>query len=1083
MRGEKGLGTFSPALLIRKMATKFDFKIVADPTVFKVNCLPAHSDHVCYRNEAEAEQERTANRRSLNGIWKFSYAVNPASVIEGFESLDYDCTGWDSIRVPSNMQMEGYDKPAYVNTQYPWDGRENIKPGEIPTEYNPVGSYITYFSIPKEWKDQPVCISFQGVESGFALYLNGQYVGYSEDSFTASEFDLTPFIQKGVNKLAVRVYKWTSSSWLEDQDFYRFSGIYRDVYLYTVPSVHLFDLKIRALLDDDYKDGTLEITPSYTVDGCTQGLKKSGGRGVYGTTEYILSREGEEVISGEVPTKADTVIRERVESPDLWSAEKPALYDLTLILKDEKGEVIEVIHEKVGFRRFEMKNGIMCINGKRIVFRGVNRHEFSCDTGRTPNPDEVLSDILTMKRNNINALRTSHYPNASMIYRLCDEYGIYMIAENNMESHGYWDKLWREDLPYSEALPGNRKEFLPMLLDRVNSTYEIDKNHPSILIWSDGNESYTGQDIQDMTDYFHMKDPDRLVHYEGGDHDPDDHFPDSTDMYSQMYSTVDRIEKFLAAPEHQDKPLILCEYTHSMGNSNGNMYKYIELSDREPRYQGGFIWDFVDQSVRRKNRYGEEFQAYGGDCGERPTDYEFSGNGILDGTRKPYAKMQEVKACYQPLDVKVDGTKVTIVNRNLFTDTSEYDCVVTVEREGVLISEEQIMTKVPPLSEGSYNLPILKEKQAGEYAVTVSFRLHEDTDWAEKGYEIAFGQGVYTVADKKKKADADEAVDYSESLLVVKKPGKFKVNNCVHNVGVQGDDFDILLSKLKGGIVSYRYGGKELIDAIPRPNFWRAPISNDYGNKMPARYGVWKLASLYQDFMDPFAAPYTLSDEDKKYPIVKETKEFVDVTWKKYLPTVPMSACFVTYRIFADGTVRVIMDYDPVEGLPPMPEFGFMFKIDADYDHLTFYGMGPDENYCDRNHGARLGVYEVDVKDNVEKYLVPQETGNRTGVRWARVTDYRGRGIEFRGAEFTESGDPMASKSGTFEISVTPYTPEQLEEAAHAYELPRVFNTVVRLSLKQMGVGGDDSWGARTHDEFLLPTDKKLQFAFEFKGI
>ncbi|SFG38402.1 glycoside hydrolase family 2 TIM barrel-domain containing protein [Oribacterium sp. WCC10] len=1027
---------------------KFDYSIVKDPKIFKINVLPQLSDHIAYRNEEELMTGNSGLRFSLNGLWKFSYAKNYRSTIPGFYEEGYDAEDWEDIRVPAHIQMEGYDIPAYVNTQYPWDGREQIEPGEIPESFNPVGSYVKYFTVPENFKNKPLYISFQGVESGFALWMNGQFVGYSEDSFTPSDFLLTPYVKAGVNKLSVQVFKWTASSWLEDQDFYRFSGIFRDVYLYTVPEVHVYDLKVKASLDKTLKDGTLEVT----LD-----LGKAGG-----STEYALSYGDDVVLSGEVKNATGSLrITGNVDSPELWSAEAPNLYRLRLTLKNDGGVVTEVIEQVVGFRRFEMDNGIMKINGKRIVFNGVNRHEFYTDKGRAAvTLEDVREDVIAMKRNNINAVRTSHYQNAPYIYRLCDEYGLYMIAENNMETHGVWDMIARGQKPLEYALPGNREEYIPMLMDRINSTYQLDKNHPSVIIWSIGNESFGGRVPLMMSDKFRELDPDRLVHYEGVDHD--DRYPDTTDMYSQMYTPAAKIEEYLKI--HTDKPFILCEYTHSMGNSNGGMFKYTDLADREARYQGGFIWDYVDQSLRRKNRFGEEYQAYGGDCGERPTDYEFSGNGIMDGNRQEYAgKMQEVKYCFQGLRIRVEDGKINIFNRNLFTASSEWRCIVSLKKQGTELKRQELETDVEPLAERNYQVPFDMPDEPGEYTIDVSFRLRENTSWAKKGHEVAYAQGIVKVGESQLK------VMHEESM---KKP--FKVIRGSVNVGVKGENFDILISTLRGGITSYRYGGKELVGAVPRPNFWRAPTANDEGNQMAGRYGIWKLASLYQT-----TAPQEARFDDgwmkeaMKYPEVSEYEDHVDVCFKHWLfPSDKSVFATVTYSVYGDGTCRVTMDYKPEKELPPMPEFGFMMKLDSDFDRIKFYGYGPEENYCDRNAGARLGIYETTARDSMAPYLVPQETGNHTGVRWALVTDRRGRGMRFRC--FSSEG---------MDFSAIPYTPEQLEEARHWHELPRVENTVVRCSMKQMGIAGDDSWGARTHEEFLVDNKNSLKFSFEFKGV
>lgn len=1010
----------------------FNYEIVTNPEIFQENRLPAHSDHIAYASEAEYALNKTSLRYSLNGFWKFAYAKNYNSSIKGFEAADYDCTSWEDIRVPAHMQLEGYDIPAYVNVQYPWDGREEIAPGEIPSVYNPVGSYVRYIDIPEQMKNKKLFISFQGVESGFALWMNGSYVGYSEDTFTPSEFDLTPFVKEGTNKLAVQVFKWTSSSWLEDQDFYRFSGIFRDVYLYTTPDTHVSDLFIKTLLDDEYKNAVLEGT--FTCSG-------------NGRLEITLSKDDVVVAAKTIAISEDTKVEIPVEAPALWSAEQPELYQLQIHVLDEANDITEVIHQEIGFRRFEMKDGIMCLNGKRIVFKGVNRHEFSCDTGRVVNEKELIKDIVTMKQNNINAIRTSHYPNATGLYHLCDKYGLYMIAENNLESHGSWDPIVRSKAPISAAVPGDREEWLEMVLDRVNSCFQRDKNHTAILIWSCGNESFGGKDILAMAKLFRSMDNTRLVHYEGIFNDR--RYPDSSDMESQMYPSVVSIKKFLA--ENKEKPFICCEYTHAMGNSCGAMHKYTDLTDEEPRYQGGFIWDYVDQSLRRKNRYGEEFQAYGGDCMERPTDYNFSGNGIVDGQRNIYTgKMQEVKYNYQNISAVVSENQVKVINKNLFVSTSEFDCFVTLAKDGIVTVCETLETDVAPLSEKNYPLPVTVGEDAGEYTVTVSFTLKKDTCWAKAGHEIAFGQNTFCKVKK---------------TISHKKP--FTVIHGMLNIGVKGENFDVLFSGLKGGLVSYRYGGKELIESIPRLNFWRAPVENDFGNQMPARLGQWKLASMYQSNLPSDAENAFAIAGD--YPKLEETKEYVDVTWKYFLPTIPASSCLVTYRVYGDGTIENRLHYDAVEGLPTMPEFGMLMKLNADYDHLEWYGNGPAETYFDRKRGAKLGIYKNKVSENMSPYLVPQECGNKTDVRWAKVTDNRGRGMYF--------------ESDCMNFSALPYTPFELENAIHPYELPPVHYTVIRASLQQMGIAGDDTWGARTHEEYLVPSNKNLDFVFRFRGI
>ena len=1026
----------------------FEIKKIHDPKFFKENCMAAHSDHVAYANETEAEEKKSSFRLLLDGIWKFHYARNYTQTVNGFEAETFDCKCWEDIRVPAHIQMEGYDIPQYVNIQYPWDGREDVWRDAVPSEFNPVASYVKYFTLPEGFRKSGLYISFQGVESGFALWLNGHYVGYSEDSFTPSDFDLTPYVKEGENKLAVQVFKWTSSSWCEDQDFYRFSGIFRSVYLYTMPKVHVYDLKVQPVVDEAVLNADLLVTMQMRGEGKAR-LTLTGSR------NYSVLEEKEEqiVFSEELPVSEGEVHFEKeVKKPDLWSAEIPNLYTLTIECFDQNGERSELVSQRIGFRRFEMKDGIMTLNGKRIVFKGVNRHEFSSKTGRAVTREEVLKDIVTMKQNNINAIRTCHYPDASIIYDLCDEYGLYMIAENNLESHGSWDAAMHGSVPKDTIVPGDNMDWEPMMLDRVNSCYQRDKNHPAVLIWSVGNESYGGKVIFDMSEKFRALDPYRLVHYEGIFNDR--RYEATSDMESQMYTSVENVKKFLA--EHKEKPFIMCEYTHAMGNSCGAMHKYTDLTDTEPRYQGGFIWDYIDQSILKKDRYGKDFQAYGGDFLERPTDYNFSGNGICyGGDRDPSPKMQEVKFNYQNISILFEKEgKFTVVNKNLFANTDRFRCVAVLQKNGVVVKKQEIETAVPPLSTKDYEIPFAilraddkdqKKDPDAEYTLTVSFRLKEDMSWADAGHEVAFGQKIY------KKIPAFHASE--KPIRVVH--GKV-------NIGVKGEDFDCLFSMLSGGLVSYRYAGKEMIEKIPMPNFWRAPVDNDNGSMAPARYAQWKIASMYISHRNGGMF-------DNVPTKVEEKDNTVTVTYTYFMPTTPAGKCQVSYTVFGDGTIETKLMYDPVEGLPDMPEFGMMFQFNADYDNLTWYGMGPEETYADRRHGAKLGIYSNKVADNMAKYLVPQECGNKVGVRYVRLVDAKGRGMMFEGDELS--------------FSALPYTPHELENAAHVYELPQVHHTIVRVALAQMGVGGDDSWGSLVHPEYHIDVTKPLEFTFRFKGI
>ena len=1053
----------------------FNYALVKDPQYFCDNRMEAHSDHVYYKNVEEAKEQSTCGtclessfRYSLNGLWKFHYARNYESTVSGFEKEDYDCHAWEDIHVPAHIQMEGYDVPQYANVQYPWEGHEELHPGEIPEKFNPAASYVKYFTVPSAMKGKRLFISFQGAESGLALWVNGAFVGYSEDSFTPSEFELTDYIKEGENKLAVQVFKWTASSWCEDQDFFRFSGIYRDVYLYTVPDVHVYDLCIHAIPEQNLEMASLSVTTNIWGKGSIVFSLEKDGKKVFEDkkpidisedNKNVAKEQSEETLDKNVEGQNADVIGERkfewiIKQPPLWSAEDPQLYDLILEVYDESGILQEVIPQKVGFRRFEMKDGIMTLNGKRIVFKGVNRHEFSSVGGRHVTEEDVRKDLRTMKQNNINAIRTCHYPDGSLIYKLCDEYGLYMIDETNLESHGSWDVAGVAG-DYQYIVPHDKKEWLGMVLDRANSMYQRDKNHPAILIWSCGNESFGGKDIYEMSRFFHKNDPTRLVHYEGVFHDRT--YNDTSDMESQMYTPVAQIKEFLA--KDSSKPFICCEYTHAMGNSCGGMHKYTDLTDTEPKYQGGFIWDYIDQSIYKKDRYGKKFLAYGGDFGERPTDYNFSGNGIAyGGDREPSPKMQEVKFNYQNITAQVGADYVNIINKNLFINTNAFDCKVTLAKNGKVIGTADLETAVEPLSEKKYKLPFEKKMAAGEYTVTVSFHLKNATIWAPAGHEVAFGQFVYQGDEK----------GCCENLEFAPKP---QIIRSTHNIGVRGENFEVLFSLLNGGLASYKYAGKEMLEVIPKPSFWRAPTDNDCGSLMQMRYAQWKVASMYINYRNcetKVAGPGPASIVQ-----TEEKENSVKVTFTYFMPTTPESQCQLSYEVYGDGRVKTTLVYDPVEELGDMPEFGVMFKFNADYDHVKWYGLGQDETYADRKKGAKLGIYENMVQDNMSKYLVPQECGAKEETRWASVTDCKGRGMLFE----------MEKENGPMMFSALPYTPHEIENAAHAYELPQVHYTVVRVAKAQMGIAGDNSWGARPDPEYRIDAKEKIEFSFSFRGI
>lgn len=1001
---------------------KFNYEATKSPLFFEENRLKPHSDHIF----------ESANsmplRISLNGDWYFHYAENIQGTVSNFQNLEVDCRSWVTIPVPAHIQMQGYGVPQYVNIQYPWDGTDDLLPGQVPEKRNPVGSYVKYFTVPEEWEGCPIFVSFQGAESGLAVWLNGHYVGYGEDGFTPSEFELTSYIVPGENKLAVQVFQWTSASWCEDQDFFRFSGLFREVYLYTVPEAHIWDLKLSTDLNDDFTTGLLNIRFA------------SEGAGGYRCRLF----DGDDLIAEKTDEK--DIVQLSVTAPKLWSAEHPDLYRLEITVYSGNGRATESVTEWVGFRRFEIKNGLMLLNGKRILLRGVNRHEFSANAGRCITEGETERDIITMKRHNINAVRTSHYPNQSSFYRLCDKYGLYVIDEMNVESHGSWSLMDAGVLSPEQHVPGDNAQWIPMMLSRAEAMYQRDKNHPSVLIWSCGNESYGGETFLEVSRYFHRVDT-RPVHYEGAT--PDRRHPEISDIFSNMYFSAESIRDWLE--RDSTKPAISCEYGHAMGNAFGNQQRYIDLAETVPAYQGGFIWDYIDQAITGKDRYGQEFQAYGGDFDDRPTDYEFCGNGLVySKDRNPSPKMQEVKYLYQNLKIHVGERQVQITNHNLFTNSEEYDCVVQLHRQGVILAEALLENHVPPGETAIYPLPLWPAELDDEYTVTVSFRLRVETDWAPEGYEIAFGQGIFgRIPELSTPEQPPDVIDGG------------------WNIGISGRDFQILFSKIQCSLVSYRYLGKELLKSIPRPNFWRAPTDNDRGSYAPGRYAQWKIASMYGTAKAiPGSVPQWKRDSSWK---LVQGDNWAQVSFSYILPTQPKTSCELAYRVYGDGTVEVTMESDGAKVLGPMPEFGWMVKMDANYNHLRWYGRGPEETYCDRKQGGRLGIYENQVSDNMAQYLLPQECGNKTDTRWATITDAQGLGL-------------LIYNLDGMDFSALPYTPDELENAAHAYELPPVHYTVLRVAAKQMGLGADDSWGALPDKRNMLPADT-MKFRFVLRGI
>ncbi|NQN51046.1 DUF4981 domain-containing protein [Streptococcus suis] len=991
-----------------------------NPEIFEVNRIPAHSDHQYFQSLDELESGETTLKQSLNGLWNFFYSQNPRLRPVHFYEEDFDTSGFQFIEVPGHIQTQGFDKNQYINTMYPWDGQEFLRPPHVSKDNNPVGSYVRYFEVEQSLIGKQTFLSFQGVETAFYVWLNGEFVGYGEDSFTPTEFDVTSLLKEGENKLAVEVYKRSSASWIEDQDFWRFSGIFRDVYLYAVPEVHLTDLFIQQKLINQYKNGFLQVSAQFT-----------GNLEEVSIEAKVLDAKGEQVYMGLFSEINKGVT---LQSVNPWSAEDPNLYDLIITIK-RRDNLLEVIKQKVGFRTFELKDGLMLLNGKRILFKGINRHEFHHRRGRSITEKEMIWDIQFMKRHNINAVRTSHYPNQTRWYELCDEYGIYLIDETNLESHGSWQKLGLADPSWN--VPGSLPEWKECVVDRANSMFQRDKNHPAILIWSCGNESYAGEDIAAMTTFFHEVDPSRLVHYEGVFWNRE--FNQISDIESRMYAKPEEIIDYLESKP--EKPYISCEYMHGMGNSLGGMCLYTDLEQQYEQYQGGFIWDYMDQSLLKRNEFGQEVLTYGGDWGDRATDYEFCGNGIVFADRTISPKAQEVKQLYANVKLSVTATSVTIANQNLFIDTRYSYFKVILKKDGIDIWEKLYDFLVDAGQVQTFDLDFPEIKETGEYTFQVTQHLRNSTAWADSGYELTFAQYIEKIAHypTKKKSTSE--------LRIVK--GDV-------NLGVHGRDFSILFSIAEGGLISFVKGGKEYITRTPKTSFWRALTDNDRGSKHGFDRSLWLGASLYQKHIDCS---------------IEEQPDEITITFTNLLPLPGEVKHSISYSVDAFGSITVEANYPGYDNLPTIPAYGMDFKLFSEYKNVRFYGYGPDENYIDRKSGARLGIFETTSLQNNVPYLIPQETGNRCGVRWLEVTNDNGTGLKFEAID------------KPFEMSVLPNSVYELENATHQEELPVPHYTWVRILAAQMGVGGDDSWGAPVHSEYLLPSNIPLSVKFKFSVI
>lgn len=989
---------------------------IEDPSIYKVNRLDAVSSHKFYTSESMFKNKDRSNIVSnLDGVWKFERLETFEEISESLFDPKRGIQSLNPITVPAHVQMEGYDQIHYTNTIYPWDGHEAIMPPEIPSK-NPMFVYHRDLEL-QDLKDNYI-LKFHGVEPAMYLIVNGQFVGYAEDSFTPSSFDITIYLNEGINRISVVVPKYSTASWLEDQDFWRFNGIFRSVELISLPKVHLKDLFITHDLIHDYTDAQVAIDFTSTVDAGTYRYEilDQTGNSVYASDDHDLKLENH----------SSTLL----EAVDLWSAEDPNLYTCVLRLYDQEGDLQEVVEQRIGFRSFEMIDNIMCINGKRIVFKGVNRHEFNHRHGRVVSEADMVWDVQFLKQHNFNAVRTSHYPNNERFYELCDEYGLYVIDEANLESHGTWQQ--HDGIDPTHQVPGDLPQWQGAVLDRAQNVLERDKNHASIIIWSCGNESHAGEVIWQMSQYFRERDPRRLVHYESSVHRRE--FDKITDMESRMYAKLSDIEAYL--DNNPSKPFINCEYSHAMGNSNGGIGHYSDLEDKYPMYQGGFIWDYIDQGIEQE-RDGAKYIAFGGDFDDRPTDYNFCINGIIFADREISPKIQEIKKVFEYVKVSFDDTKIHIRNEYLFTNLNAFDTYINILEDGHLLSSEKLALDLAPQNAVELDLPHFQSN--GLITLEVLVVLKDNTLWAHKGHVLSRTQK--TLQDKTVQTKATELL---------------KLVNGDANVSIQSDTMKAYFHKQRG-LTSLQVHGKETLESpFVRPWFHRAITDNDRGNATPFELSPWIGASVHHRI-----TKCTIVDEDDRKSI----------TFTYQLLPYSDPSVTITYEFTSDA-MDVFYQYNPGTMSGEIPMHAIQFNLKREYKRVDYLGLGPDENYIDRNRGAYLGHHSYDVKDNLTNYVIPQESGNRTGIYEMTLVH----------EEQALNNLVFESLNRPFEAKALPVQDLAIEAAMHHYDLNDHQSTYLTVAGIQKGVGGDDSWGAPVLDEYLVDASQAYEFSFRVRS-
>ncbi|MCX6235053.1 MAG: DUF4981 domain-containing protein [Bacteroidetes bacterium] len=1007
-----------------------------NPEIVGINKEPPHCTLLPFADEASAlagNRAASPYYKSLNGLWKFNWVENPSRRPSDFYMPDFKEKNWKEIAVPSNWELQGYGVPIYVNSDYEFS--LTPQPPYVPHDNNPVGSYRTTFSIPDSWNDRQVILHFGDVKSAMYVWLNGEYVGLSKGSKLPAEFNITKYLKPGENLLAVQVYRYSDGSYLECQDFWRISGIERDVFLYAIPQTHIRDFFILSDLTDNYKDGHFDLKAELV--------------NYSGNSEEIFYIEGklydnpsdEPFLAFEDKIRFDTLktfpfhFETTLFNPKKWTAETPDLYTLVLTFRNSH-EVLESLSCKVGFRTSEIKNGQLLINGVAIRIKGVNRHEHDPLTGHVISEESMLKDIQMMKQNNINTVRTCHYPNDPRWYELCDQYGLYLIDEANIESHGMgYD---------SNKTLGNNPLFMKAHLDRIQRMVERDKNHPSVIIWSMGNEAGDGVNFDTCYKWIHYRDPSRPVHYERAE------LGSNTDIYCPMYPQIQELIDY--ASKYQLRPLIMCEYDHSMGNSTGNISDYWNVIESNKQLQGGCIWDWVDEGLLKKDDRGREYYGYGGDFGahEVPTDGNFCCNGLVSADRTPHPGLKEVKKVYQYVgftNIDLMNGKIKVTNKYDFINLDTFNINWQLAKDGEIIGQGIIeRPDVAPHTSKLFTIPLppIQSVIGEEYFINFSVTARDDKPFIPKGFEVASEQIRMPYYSDFNKYTVPESL-----TLQLEEKGD--------NPTIRGNQFRIIFDRKTGTISSWLYNETELIKQGSLPNFWRAPTDNDFGNQMEKRCAIWKQDS------------YTRKVQAFDIKKISKGEIWIEVLYK--LPA-SGATCHARYIVLATGDVYVLEEINPVAGskLPEMPRFGMRMKIPAQFGNMKWYGRGPHENYCDRNTSAFVGQYTSTVMDQYFPYIRPQENGYKTDVRWVALTNQQGQGLLIAGLPF-------------FSMSALPYSIEDLDQGTkqnyrHTIDLvPRDF-VDVNIDFKQQGVGGIDSWGAKPLPQYQLPSQ---HYSFSYR--